>query len=604
MSFKAEATIFVAALAISIPASFISCVNEDYDLTKDIDKTIRIDGDISAPIGNSETILVADLLDLDSNESETLSLDFNENYSLTFMGNRTETNFTVPSFTFFDDLVTNGGLLGLIKRSDIMAELAPGISVTDLPIPKGITVKRTFDASATPLVIDKDLPEEIIDVKDVNGKAVAKVTFLSNIGKTTFKGLTIDFPDYLIISNISKGQIDCDFDKESNTLRLGQVEVGREMIEIAMEITGIDFTKIPAGQGFLPDRHKVLLKDNITLTDFEVSLLSDDLGDTFGDIPEEVHIDTDIKITSLDIKDATVKVNPKVDITPQAVKVGALPDFVNGDGTVLDVYDPQIMLFLGNDSPLTMTLNADLESYKGESKNSVHIGDKGGATDEITVKAGMTSKIYLSRTGENAYSGYQNVRVPNLSDIVKNVPEKIAIANIDVKAADEFITVQADKTYKFYCSYTVMVPLAFGSDLNIDYSYDFTGWNKTFNPKDDDSDVEIRSADVTFDFVNMVPLAMNLTAVAIDKDGNAIPGITATLDGSVGAGSVDKPSRTPIKMNLSSSAEEMRKIDGLRMNLKITGPDKEHLGVCLNRKQGIRMESMKIRFQGAVTTEF
>lgn len=604
MSFKAEATIFVAALAISIPASFISCVNEDYDLTKDIDKTIRIDGDISAPIGNSETILVADLLDLDSNESETLSLDFNENYSLTFMGNRTETNFTVPSFTFFDDLVTNGGLLGLIKRSDIMAELAPGISVTDLPIPKGITVKRTFDASATPLVIDEDLPEEIIDVKDVNGKAVAKVTFLSNIGKTTFKGLTIDFPDYLIISNISKGHIDCDFDKESNTLRFGQVEVGREMIEIAMEITGIDFAKIPAGQGFLPDRHKVLLKDNITLTDFEVSLLSDDLGDTFGDIPEEVHIDTDIKISSLDIKDATVKVNPKVDITPQAVKVGALPDFVNGDGTMLDVYDPQIMLFLGNDSPLTMTLNADLESYKGESKNSVHIGDKGGATDEITVKAGMTSKIYLSRTGENAYSGYQNVRVPNLSDIVKNVPEKIAIANIDVKAADEFITVQADKTYKFYCSYTVMVPLAFGSDLNIDYSYDFTGWNKTFNPKDDDSDVEIRSADVTFDFVNMVPLAMNLTAVAIDKDGNAIPGITATLDGSVGAGSVDKPSRTPIKMNLSSSAEEMRKIDGLRMNLRITGPDKEHLGVCLNRKQGIRMESMKIRFQGAVTTEF
>ena len=76
-----------------------------------------------------------------------------------------------------------------------------------------------------------------------------------------------------------------------------------------------------------------------------------------------------------------------------------------------------------------------------------------------------------------------------------------------------------------------------------------------------------------------------------------------TLDGSIGAGSVEKPARTPMKLNLKSSAEEMRKLDGLRMNFRITGPDKEHLGVCLNRKQGIRMENMKITFQGAVTTE-
>ena len=604
MSFKTETALFVA-MTLMLPATFDSCVNEDYDLTKDIDKTIRIDGDISAPIGNSETILVSDLLDLDSNESGTLALDLNDNYSLTFMGNRTETDFTVPSFKFFGDLVPNGGHLGFIKRSDIMNELAPGLSDTNLPIPKGFTVKRIFDASSVLLEIDEDIPEEIIDVNDVNGKAIAKVTFLANTGKSTVSGLSIDFPDYLKISRISKGQIECDFDKESNTLRFGHVEIGRTMLEISLEITGIDFSKIPAGQGFLPDRHKVMLKDDIKLTDFEVSLLTDDLGDTFGDIPEEVHIETNIWISSLDIKDVTVKVNPKVDITPKAVEVETLPDFINRDGVVLDLYDPQIMLFLGNESPLTMTLNADLESYKGGSRNTVHIGDKGGATDEITVKAGMTSKVFLSRTGENAYNfpGYQNVKVSNLSDIVKNVPEEIAIANIDVNAADEFITIQTDKTYKFYCSYSVLAPLAFGSDLSVSYNYDFTGWNKTFNPEDEDIDFEINSADVTFDFVNMVPLAMGLTASAIDKDGDVIPGISITLDGKVGSGSVENPVRSPMKMTLKSSAEEMRRLDGIKMNLKLTGPDKEHLGVCLNRRQGIRMENMKITLQGAVTTE-
>lgn len=124
MSFRTRTALFVA-LTLTLPATLNSCVNEDYDLTKDIDKTICIDGEVSAPIGNSETIFVTDLLNLDD-ESDVLFLDINDNYVLTFMGNRTETSFTVPSFRFSGDIVTNGGHLGLIKRSDIMEELAPG----------------------------------------------------------------------------------------------------------------------------------------------------------------------------------------------------------------------------------------------------------------------------------------------------------------------------------------------------------------------------------------------------------------------------------------------------------------------------------------------
>lgn len=600
MSFRTRTALFVA-LTLTLPATFNSCVNEDYDLTKDIDKTICIDGGISAPIGNSETIFVTDLLNLDD-ESDVLFLDINDNYVLTFMGNRTETSFTIPSFRFSGDIVTNGGHLGLIKRSDIMEELAPGLSGTGLPVPKGLTLKRTFDPSTTPLEIDEDIPEEVTDVKDIHGNAVAKVTFLANAGKATLSGLTVDFPDYLIFAGISKGQIDCDFDKESNTLRFGQVEVGRVMSEVSLDITGIDLTKIPAGQGFIRDRHKILLNDNITLTGFEVSLLTDDLGNTFGDIPEEVHIDTGIKINSLDIKDVTVKVDPKVAITPQAFNVGKLPDFVNGDGAVLDLYDPQIMLFLGNDSPLTMSLNADLESYKGASRNTVHIGDNGGATDKITVKSGMTSRIYLSRTGEIAPSGYQNVKVSNLSDIVRNVPERISIANIDVKADDEFVTVQTDKSYNFYCSYSIIAPLAFGKDMRIDYCSDYDGWNEIFNSED--VDYEINSAVVTFDCVNTIPFGIEMTAAAIDKEDNVIPEITVTIEGNVSSGSVDKPSKTPMTLNLkTSSGDDMRRLDGIRMNNRISGADNDHSGVCPNKRQSIKLENMKIKIKGAINTE-
>ena len=58
MSFSSKTALLVV-LAVNIQASFCSCVNEDYDLTKDFDKTISIGGDIHAPIGNSETIPVS-----------------------------------------------------------------------------------------------------------------------------------------------------------------------------------------------------------------------------------------------------------------------------------------------------------------------------------------------------------------------------------------------------------------------------------------------------------------------------------------------------------------------------------------------------------------
>jgi len=101
----------------------------------------------------------------------------------------------------------------------------------------------------------------------------------------------------------------------------------------------------------------------------------------------------------------------------------------------------------------------------------------------------------------------------------------------------------------------------------------------------------------------MIPLGIELTASAIDKEDNVIPGITVKMDGKVSSGSIEKPSKTPMTLTLKSSAEEMRRLDGIRLNLRITGADKDHLGICLNKNQGIRMENMKIKLQGAIITE-
>lgn len=58
----------VTLAAISV-MSAVSCVNEEYDLNKDIDTTISINGDISAPLGSTEAIMIGDFLAIDEENS-------------------------------------------------------------------------------------------------------------------------------------------------------------------------------------------------------------------------------------------------------------------------------------------------------------------------------------------------------------------------------------------------------------------------------------------------------------------------------------------------------------------------------------------------------
>ncbi len=286
-------------------------------------------------------------------------------------------------------------------------------------------------------------------------------------------------------------------------------------------------------------------------------------------------MDVGINVGSIEVESATVKVDPIIDIDPKTVDVGTMPDFIDGDGTALDSVQPSDNASRGQRQPVGL----DPERGSGvlqrrDKEHRAHRG-QGRRTDEIRIEAGKETRICLSATGEDVPEGYNNIKAPALPDIVKDVPERIGITNVDVKAEDEFITVRTDREYSFYCSYDVIAPLSFGSGLRFEYSYDFTGWNETFNPQDGDGkEFEIRNADVTFDFVNMIPLGISLTVSAIDKSARVIPEITVTVDGSVSSGSIERPSRNPMTMTLKSSAGDLKRLDGLRLNLEASGTDR------------------------------
>ena len=576
-------------LSAAVPVT--SCLNEDYDLTKDIDTNISIDGDISAPLGNSEFIRVDDFLNLGNNDKDVLKADASGNYYLSVTGRGTSSDVELPVFSFSDELVTDGGYTATIQKSE-------------LPLPSSGTVPDTpytkhFNASSTPITINEDVPHEIRAVKDAEVSGVVNVSLTLTAGKATLSDLVIDFPEYLEFADVKDDGLI--FNPDGNLLTIKSPQISTVAKNYYLNVVGIDFDKIPSGQGFLPSQHKIVLNDEIKLSAFDVNAVLSDFGTTVEVIPNEIVADIDLSISSLIVKTALVKVDPDIAIDPFISNVGELPDFLSGDEVVLDLYNPVLKLNIDNHTPLKLNLNADIMSYKGADHRSAHVGNANGGEAISLTPSGM-NRLYVSRTGEGVPDGFASVVVPDFSSLFSIAPDRIGMENIDVEAADEFVTLTSGGRYNVVYDFELAAALAFGKDVKIVYSTDFTGWNETFNPHDESFALEIRDADVKFDFVNMIPMTISLDAAAIDVDGNVIPGIKVTLNGDIPAGSVEKPSTSALTLNLEGSAEQMRKLDGLRLNL--TGSDPGTMsGVCLNKNQGVQFKNMKIRLQAKMDIE-
>lgn len=592
MSLRKNLTYLLSGMAmLSAAVSVTSCLNEDYDLTKDIDTNISIDGDISAPLGNSEFILVDDFLNLGNDAADVLKTDVSGNYYVSVTGRGSSSDAELPFLSFSDELVTDGGYIARIKKSE-------------LPLPSSGMVPATpytkhFNVSSTPMTVNEDVPHEIRAVKDAEVSGVVNISLTVTTGKATLSDLIIDFPEYLEFAEVKDAGLN--FNPDGNLLTIKSPQISTMAKNYYLNVVGIDFDKIPSGQGFLPSQHKIVLNDEIKLSAFDVNAVLSDFGTTVEAIPNEIVADIDLSISSLIVKTALVKVDPDIVIDPFISNVGELPDFLSGDDVVLDLYNPVLKLNIDNRTPLKLNLNADIMSYKGADHRTAHVGNANGGEAIALTPSGM-NRLYISRTGEGVPTGFSSVVVPDFSSLISIVPDRIGVENIDVEAADEFVTLTSGGRYNVVYDFELAAALAFGKDVRIVYSTDFTGWNETFNPNDESFALEIRDADVKFDFVNMIPMTISLDAAAIDVDGNVIPGIKVTLNGDIPAGSVEKPSTSALTLNLEGSAEQMRKLDGLRLNL--TGSDPGTMsGVCLNKNQGVQFKNMKIRLQAKMDIE-
>ena len=557
-----------------------ACVDDAYDLSKDVDMTITVGGEnLSIPGSNTDLITLEKIFDL-APESD-VKADANGDYALTMKGEGSESSVNVENVT--------------IEGSEI--ETDP--STTDLNfqyVPDQEKAEANVDDHTSFNVNKTDVTEDVVELHYANVTSMSSLD-LSFDGSARqlhlAEGFTVTFPEYMTI----RCDGDSRFQAKGNTIIFNDdVPIARgSRLSIPVSVTAIDFNQMPEGEG-LVERGHLIIRGDIPVAGR--AYLRDDDFLTHQDVQLNLH--TEINIDDIELTEVTAVVDPQIDITIDPVTVNELPDFLQDNEVEIDMTDPKIFLYVTNESPVAVNFTADMMPYKeGQQLSTIILGDKPNGTEPIIIPANVTDyAICLHRLEDAAgIEADDIITVPNLNDLVAKIPDEIRTENIEATAEQTPITLELGRDYNVKTDYNVVAPLQFNDQTRIIYNDQMDDWNS------DMKDIDARHAEISLTATNTIPLGMTMTADAIDPDGNVLSNITATVEGGISAGKPGAPTTSTLTIRLESKADgALKNMDGIAYRVEASVPT-EVEGITLNENQSLKLDDVVITIKGGVTLD-
>ena len=579
---KNHAVVGICALGL---IGLNSClkVDETYDLDKDFDMTITVGGDLTVPGSSTEKIVLGDLLDLEENSVIRVN-NASGDYFLVQEGDRNYTDVNVPGV----DINMLGSFTGVkIENKDVPPFSSGSNNET----------KITFDDD-----IDIDISRDGVtsDIKNITGAdTYCKDTYLKftksgvDFNARLEEGYTLEFPDYIELESDDK-----DWKVEGNKMiltKVGGLEID-EYTRIYFQITGVNF-KDENGNKVNDAKFEYNDNDNSSITLGGVVKLDGGIfvsaeGSTGG----YINLGANIHSENMIFRSVTAVVDPKVDIEIDPIRIDDLPDFLSDNNVVLDLTDPRIYITLTNPSPVSVDVNATLKSYK----NNISQGT--AALENINIPKNCEDYTICVNQNKDRWDDTDNmmyVKVDNMSDLIKNIPDRIELTDVETSVVPEEVTIDLDRNYRIITDYKVDTPLQFGPDTRIEYTENMDGWDA------DLEDMQFNKVEASMIVTNAIPLGINLTgeAIIIKEDNNKDkPQIDVDLNANIPAGSPESPVKQEVKFTITTQDGSIKGLDGIKLTVKASASENTSTET-LNENQYMQFENIKLGLKGGITMD-
>lgn len=563
---------------LSFPLWMVSCVDNKYDLDKDIDMTINVGGEhLTIPAGSSDTAYLSKIIEVE--EGDILQPD-----ATTRVYHLTKKDDIDVEPTTVKEVTISSANTELTKKLIESSTGASGSVTTDLDVENTLTAKAS------------DIDEALIELGALGAETPIDLllTFEFTGGLTfnsvTAKNLEIQLPDFLMFE---KGEV-----AEGNKLILNNEEL--KNAQKVLHVIGYKFWE-KTGEGEKPDDNRSITIDGKVTMKGEVETL---VTGGSGSLEMTMHV----TLGEMTANSVTGVIQPEIKAETTNIELNDLPDFLKDEETRMDITNPVILLRAENQLETPVEVDAVLTPMKGNAQidgKEVKVGSGYGKTP--VVLASGKNVIALSRTGECTIEGVtSNVKVEDINNLLETIPDDIVVDLQPVVRNEDYYTAKLGWSYEMPSSYEVDVPLSFEQGLNIVYNDSIQDLNKDLNDLDK---VGLKNVKVILSVDNAIPLKLQLKAENVqikDVYGNELSAVKKTIeeDKQYVTESTDgeKPVTSELVLNLTSEDTAfLSKID--RICFKLTAVPGSATGVPLKDTQWLKVTSIKLFVPGGVNVD-
>lgn len=577
---KVKKTYPLWGFLLSFPLWTVSCVDNKYDLDKDIDMTVNVGGEhLTIPAGSSDTAYLSKIIEVE--EGDILQPD-----AATRVYHLTKKDDIDVKPTTVKEVTISSANTDLTKELVGTGSSASASITTDLEEENNLTAKAS------------DIDEALIELGALGAETPASLTltfkFLNTgnltFGSVTAKNLEIQLPDFLMFE---KGEVE-----EGNKLILNDEEL--KNAQKVLHVIGYEFGE-KAGEGEKPDENRTITIDGKVTMKGQV--VTSGIGGS-GSLTMTMHV----TLGEMTANSVTGVIQPNIDAETTKIELNDLPDFLKDEETRLDITNPVILLIANNPLETPVEVDAVLTPMKNNTQiegKKVEIG-RGNDKDPVKLASG-NNVIALSRTGECTIEGVtSNVKVEDINNLLETIPDDIMVDLKPVVRKKDYYTAKLGWSYEMPSSYEVDVPLSFEQGLNIVYNDSIQDLNKDLNDLDK---VGLKNVKVILSVDNAIPLKLQLKAENVqikDVYGNELSAVKKTIeeDKQYVAESTDgeKPVTSELVLNLTSEDTAfLSKID--RICFKLTAVPGSATGVPLKDTQWLKVTSIKLSVPGGVNVD-
>ena len=563
---------------LSFPLWTVSCVDNKYDLDKDIDMTINVGGEyLTIPAGSTDTTFLSKIIEVE--EGDMLQPDVT-----THVYHLTKKDDISVEPTVVAQVTINGAETSLEKG---LAEFSIGDEVEE-------TVDVELDESNSLEAVADDIDEALKELGALEAQtpATMTVTFGFDGGlkfdEVKAKNLKVKFPDFLVFE---KGEVE-----EGNTLTLNETlsTTPRKLNVIGYRFGDKPGEGIPVVDGNISIKKEVFMQGVVQVVNASGS----------GELKMTMYVTLD----EMTVNSVTGVIQPNIEAETTKIELNDLPDFLKDEDTRLDITNPVILLKADNPLETDVEIDAVLTPKKNNVNiegHEVKIGT-GYGQNKVALIPG-TNIIALSRTGECSIEGVtENIKVEDINNLLETIPDDIDVNLQPIVRNENYYNAELGKEYDLPASYEVDVPLSFEQGLNIVYNDSVQDLNKDLNDLDK---VSLKNAKIMLSVDNAIPLKLQLKAENVqikDVYGNELTAVKKTMeeDKQYVTESTDgeKPATSELVLSLTSDDTAfLSKID--RICFKITAVPGSATGVPLKDTQWLKVTSVKLSVPGGVNVD-